>query len=194
MQGNTKPQGIRHDITKRNPDQVAAHKIVTSPQFKFFLGYGGSGGGKSFFWMDVVVERAMIAANSRHAIFRLTRNSCEKTLFDKTLHEVLDKAWPGIKDQPGFNISQSTMTVDLPNGSKLFFDGGNDLHPGERIESQVGHVGRRVQRTLRDAGPLIEYSHDRRIDFVPRLFFVRRRGPLATGGPKRQWLTRFGKL
>ncbi len=123
MQGNTKPQGIRHDITKRNPDQVAAHKIVTSPQLKFFLGYGGSGGGKSFFWMDVIVERAMIAPNSRHAIFRLTRNSCEKTLFDKTLHEVLDKAWPGIKDQPGFNISQSTMTVDLPNGSKLFFDG-----------------------------------------------------------------------
>lgn len=123
MQGNSKPQGIRHDITKRNPDQVAAHKIVTSPQFKFFLGYGGSGGGKSFFWMDVIVERAMIAPNSRHAIFRLTRNSCEKTLFDKTLHEVLDKAWPGIKGQPGFNISQSTMTVDLPNGSKLFFDG-----------------------------------------------------------------------
>jgi phage terminase large subunit-like protein len=36
---------------------------------------------------------------------------------------VLDKAWPGLKDQPGFEISQSTMTVTLPNQSKIFFDG-----------------------------------------------------------------------
>lgn len=115
------PQGIRHDISKRNSDQVAAHRIVTSPEYKFYLGYGGSGGGKSFFWLDVIVERAVRAPGSRHAIFRLTRNSCEKTLFDKTLHEVLDKAWPGLKDQ--LNISQSTMTVEFPNGSKIFFDG-----------------------------------------------------------------------
>lgn len=119
----TKPKGIRHDISKRNPDQVKAHKIVTTPGFKFFLAYGGSGGGKSFFWIDVLLERANRAPGSRHAVFRLTRNSCEKTLFDKTLHEVLDKAWPGLKDQPGFEISQSTMTVTLPNGSKIFFDG-----------------------------------------------------------------------
>ncbi|UYY77505.1 phage terminase large subunit [Sphingomonas sp. R1] len=119
---STKPlQGIRHDISKRNPDQVRAHKIVTSPDYKFFLAYGGSGGGKSFYWMDVIIERANRAPNSRHAIFRLTRNSCEKTLFDKTLHEVLDKAWPGLKNQ--LQISQSTMTVTFANGSKLFFDG-----------------------------------------------------------------------
>jgi hypothetical protein len=121
MQGNKKPNGIRHDTSKRNADQVAAHKIATSPGFKFFLAYGGSGGGKSFFWLDFVFERAIRAPGSRHAIFRLTRNSCEKTLFDKTLHEVLDKAWPGLKDQ--CDISLSTMTVTLPNGSKLFFDG-----------------------------------------------------------------------
>lgn len=113
--------GIRHDTSKRNSDQIAAHKIVTSPQGKFFLAYGGSGGGKSFFWVDVTVERAQRAPGSRHAIFRLTRNSCEKTLFDKTLHEVLDKAWPGLKEQ--CIISQSTMTVEFPNGSKIFFDG-----------------------------------------------------------------------
>lgn len=117
------PQGIRHDISQRNPDQVSAHKIVTSPDYKFYLAYGGSGGGKSFFWLDVIVERSMRAPGSRHAVFRLTRNSCEKTLFDKTLHEVLDKAWLGLKDQPGFEIQQSTMTVTFPNGSKIFFDG-----------------------------------------------------------------------
>jgi hypothetical protein len=121
MQGNSKPQGIRHDISKRNSDQVAAHKIVTTPGNKFLLSYGGSGGGKSYFWLDVIFERANRAPGSRHAIFRLTRNSCEKTLFDKTLHEVLDKSWPGLKDQ--CDISLSTMTVTLPNGSKLFFDG-----------------------------------------------------------------------
>lgn len=114
-------QGIRHDTSRRNSDQVKAHAIVTSPDYKFFLAYGGSGGGKSFFWIDVLFERAMRAPGSRHAIFRLTRNSCEKTLFDKTLQEVFDKAWPGLKDQ--CDISLSTMTVTFPNGSKLFFDG-----------------------------------------------------------------------
>lgn len=118
-----KPNGIRHDISKRNPDQKKAHVLLSSAGYKFYLGYGGSGGGKSFFFLDVIFERAHRAPGSRHAVFRLTRNSCEKTLFDKTLHEVLDKAWPGLKDQKGFEISHSTMTVTLPNGSKIFFDG-----------------------------------------------------------------------
>ncbi len=117
------PQGIRQDKSKRNRDQVTAARHVTTKGNKFFLSYGGSGGGKSYFWMDIMIERAMLANNSRHAVFRLTRSSCEKTLFDKTLHEVLDKSWPGLKDQPDFEISLSTMTVTFPNGSKLFFDG-----------------------------------------------------------------------
>lgn len=121
MQGKSKLQGTRHDISKRNPDQIAAHKIASSPGYKFYLAYGGSGGGKSFFFLDVLIERAIRAPNSRPAIFRLTRNSCEKTPFEKTLHEVLDKAWPGLKDQ--CDISLSTITVTLPNGRKLFFDG-----------------------------------------------------------------------
>ncbi len=115
------PQGIRHLTEKRNSDQVKAHRLATTADYKFLLAYGGSGGGKSYFWLDVIIERANRAPNSRHAIFRLTRNSCEKTLFDKTLHEVLDKSWPGLKDQ--CEISLSTMTVTLPNGSKIFFDG-----------------------------------------------------------------------
>jgi hypothetical protein len=123
MESQKAARGIRHDTSKRNRDQKTAHKLATTAGLKFFLAYGGSGGGKSFFWLDVIIERAIRAPNSRHAIFRLTRNSCEKTLFDKTLHEVLEKAWPGLKDQPGFSISQSTMTVELPNGSKIFFDG-----------------------------------------------------------------------
>lgn len=36
----SKQQGIRHDTSKRNTDQVAAHKIITSPGYKFFLGSG----------------------------------------------------------------------------------------------------------------------------------------------------------
>lgn len=121
MNSKTKQQGIRHDTSKRNRDQIIAHKMVTTAGLKYFLFYGGSGGGKSFFVMDLIVERAMLAPGSRHAIFRLTRNSCEKTLFDKTLHEVLDKAWPGLKDQCEISLSQ--MTVTFPNGSKIFFDG-----------------------------------------------------------------------
>lgn len=98
-------------MNKRNSVQVKDHKLATTAGYKFLLDYGGSGGGKSYFWPDVILELANRAPSSRHAIFRLTPNTCEKTLFAKTLHEVLDKSWPGLKDQPGFEISLSTMTA-----------------------------------------------------------------------------------
>jgi phage terminase large subunit-like protein len=115
-----KKAGIRHTI-EYNEDQKVARSLATSGDNKFLLYYGSSGSGKSFFILDLLITRANRAPGSRHAIFRLTRNSCEKTLFDKTLHEVLDKAWPGLKAQ--CQISLSDMTVTFPNGSKLFFDG-----------------------------------------------------------------------
>lgn len=95
--------------------------LATNAANKFHLFYGPSGSGKSFFIMYLVLLRALRAPNSRHAIFRLTRNSCDTTLFSKTLHEVLDKAFPGLKAQ--CQISLSDLAIQLPNGSALFFNG-----------------------------------------------------------------------
>ena len=121
----TKPQGIRPNFEGFNDDQRAAYALATSNNHKFHLFYGGAGSGKSWLIMFIVLLRALRAPDSRHAIFRLTRASCEQTLFDKTLIEVLQVGFPGLYAQlvaaKAFNYTD--MTVTLPNGSKLFFNG-----------------------------------------------------------------------
>jgi len=112
--------GIKPQL-QLNRDQQAAYGFAQDDYHKFHLFYGGGGSGKSFFIMSVILLRAMAAPGSRHGIFRLTRNSCEKTLFDKTLREVMSKVFPGLWDR--CQVSLSDLSLQLPNGSWLFFDG-----------------------------------------------------------------------
>lgn len=134
----TKPQTGRRtplDITK-NPHQHEGYRLLQSYSSKYNLLYGPSGSAKSFTTMLVVFMRAMAAPGSRHMIFRDTRANCEQTLFDKTLHEVLDKAFPGMKHEPGFKIGLSDMSVTLPpvNGvSSVIFFNGLDENRGDKV-------------------------------------------------------------
>lgn len=117
--------GIRVNYEQFNEDQWTAFRLASSNNHKFHLFYGGAGSGKSWLIMFIVLLRALRAPNSRHAVFRLTRASCEKTLFDKTLLEVLDSGFPGLLPQlyekKAFNYTDMSLT--LPNGSMIFFDG-----------------------------------------------------------------------
>ncbi|WP_242152576.1 phage terminase large subunit [Sphingomonas sp. BAUL-RG-20F-R05-02] len=106
-----------------NKDQRAAYALATTAAHKYLLFYGPSRSGKSFLILFILILRALRAPGSRHAVFRGARNACETTLFKLTLHQVLDKCFPGIKNQPGFDIALSTMTVTFPNGSIITFDG-----------------------------------------------------------------------
>lgn len=115
-----KAQGRKPNLVL-NSDQKAAYSFAQDDYHKFHLFYGGGGSGKSFFIMSVIILRAMAAPGSRHGIFRLTRNSCEKTLFDKTLREVMAKVFPGLWDR--CKVSLSDMSVELPNGAVIYFDG-----------------------------------------------------------------------
>ena len=121
----TKPKGIIPNFDGFNEDQRAAFALATSNDNKFHLFYGGAGSGKSWLIQFIILLRALRAPDSRHAIFRLTRASCEQTLFDKTLIEVLHVGFPGLYAQlvatKAFNYTD--MTVTLPNGSKLFYNG-----------------------------------------------------------------------
>lgn len=119
------------DITK-NPHQFAGYNLLQSDKSKYNLLYGPSGSAKSFTTLLTVVLRGMAAPESRHMVFRDTRQNCEQTLFDKTLHEVLDKVFPGIKLDPKFNISLSDLSVTLPNGSMIFFN-GLDENRGDKV-------------------------------------------------------------
>lgn len=108
---------------KFNEDQKVAYALATNAAYKYLLFYGPSRSGKSFLILYILILRALRAPGSRHAVFRGARNACETTLFKLTLHQVLDKCFPGLKTQRGFDIAVSTMTVTFPNGSVLMFDG-----------------------------------------------------------------------
>lgn len=108
-----------------NTDQKAAYGVAQDNTHKFHLFYGGGGSGKSFFIMSVIILRAIAAPGSRHGIFRLTRASCEKTLFDKTLREVMHKVFPGLWGKCQVSLSDMSVTFPAQNGmqSVIYFDG-----------------------------------------------------------------------
>lgn len=131
MEKTTKGRRAQIDIAK-NPHQYAGYQLLQSYDNKYCLLYGPSGSAKSFTTLLVIYLRAMAAPGSRHMVFRDTRQNCEQTLFDKTLHEVLDKVFPGAKQQKGFSISLSDLSVTLPNGSMIFFN-GLDENRGDKV-------------------------------------------------------------
>lgn len=108
-----------------NEDQKVAYFQALDPELKYHLFYGGAGSGKSWLIMLIVILRALGAPNSRHAVFRLTRNSCEQTLFNKTFFEVMAVVFPAMlkRLQDEKLITYSDMTVTFHNGSQIFFNG-----------------------------------------------------------------------
>ena len=151
-------QGVR-PVIDFNEDQKAAYRLATSPDYKYHLFYGGGGSGKSYLILTIIILRALIAPGSRHGIFRLTRNSCDTTLFSKTLYEVFDSILPGYLQRSDVDVSVSDLTVTLHNGSLLHFDGldenrlkkidGNEFQTvwlNECNEFSYSHVSRLVGR------------------------------------------------
>ncbi len=151
-------QGVRPNLDF-NIDQQEAYKLATSPDFKFHLFYGGGGSGKSFLILSIIILRALAAEKSRHGIFRLTRSSCDTTLFSKTLFEVFDVVLPGYLQRSDVDVSLSDMAVTLHNGSLIMFDGldenrlkkidGNEYQTvwlNECNEFTYAHVSRLVGR------------------------------------------------
>ncbi|WP_188064131.1 phage terminase large subunit [Sphingobium sp. KCTC 72723] len=107
-----------------NCDQLALLRKINTPAYDYVLGYGGGGSGKSLVIQLAIINRAMNAAGSRHGIYRDTRNNCQQTLFDKTLKEVLDLAYPGLEAK--LKINASELTVTFPNGSVMLYNGLDD--------------------------------------------------------------------
>lgn len=160
-----------------NPCQSAFWNLAAQDQHKFLLAYGGGGSGKSYLILLMFMLTAMAVPKTRFGIFRLTRASCQETLFDKTLGEVFDTAFPGMaQDEEKVKISQSTMEVEFANGSLIMFDGldenrlkkidGNAYNYvwlNECNEFSYAHVSRLIGRLAAQA-VVLEVQIDRAFD------------------------------
>lgn len=120
--------------------QKEAQALANSPASNILF-RGGSGSGKTFLIIYLIITRALSAPNSRHAIFRHTQTSCRSTLFELTFKEVIRAMFPNepsiFDDNFGLmKINKTEMTVTFFNGSVLLFGGLDDTNRIEKILGQ----------------------------------------------------------
>lgn len=89
---------------------------------KFFLVYGGSRSGKTFFIIYAIITRMLKAPGSRHAVFRADGVDAKQSVGNETIPAVLALAFPGLAlkwhDKDGY--------YEAPNGSQLWLAGLKD--------------------------------------------------------------------
>lgn len=92
---------------------------------------GGSRSGKTFILVRAIIQRAINAPASRHAIFRFRFNHAKTSVWADTLPKVLKLCFPVLRCR----FDKTDFYVELPNGSQVWIAGLDDK---ERVEKILG--------------------------------------------------------
>jgi phage terminase large subunit-like protein len=112
------------------PRQREANRLLRSPARSIML-RGGSRSGKTFLLCRAIVQRAINAPGSRHAIFRFRFNHAKTSIWADTLPKVLKLCFPSLR----VRFDKTDFYVELPNGSQIWIAGLDDK---ERVEKILG--------------------------------------------------------
>lgn len=112
------------------PKQREANRLLASPARNIML-RGGSRSGKTFLLVRAIVQRAINAPGSRHAIFRFRFNHAKTSIWSDTLPKVLKLCFPTLR----VRFDKTDFFVELPNGSQIWIGGLDDK---ERVEKILG--------------------------------------------------------
>jgi phage terminase large subunit-like protein len=94
---------------------------------------GGSRSGKTFLTVRKIVQRALKAPGSRHAILRFRLGHVKQSVMMDTFPTVMSKCFPGIE----YDLNRSDlMFATLPGGSEIWFGGLDDK---QRVEKILGN-------------------------------------------------------
>lgn len=129
---NSEP-GIGHNgppIAKLTEKQREANRLLASPARNIML-RGGSRSGKTFLLVRAIIQRAINAPGSRHAIFRFRFNHAKTSIWADTLPKVLKLCFPTLR----VRFDKTDFYVELPNGSQIWIAGLDDK---ERVEKVLG--------------------------------------------------------
>lgn len=110
--------------------QREANRLLAGPARNVML-RGGSRSGKTFILIRAIVQRAVNAPGSRHAIFRFRFNHAKTSVWSDTLPKVLKLCFPALR----VRFDKTDFYVDLPNGSQIWIAGLDDK---ERVEKILG--------------------------------------------------------
>lgn len=131
---NSEP-GIGHNggqpIAKLTGKQREANRLLAGPARNIML-RGGSRSGKTFLLVRAIVQRAINAPGSRHAIFRFRFNHAKTSIWADTLPKVLKLCFPSLR----VRFDRTDFYVELPNGSQIWIAGLDDKDRVEKILGQ----------------------------------------------------------
>jgi phage terminase large subunit-like protein len=91
--------------------------------------YGGSRSTKTFTILRTIVNRALAAKGSRHAVLRFRFNHVKASVVYDTFPKVMELCFPQIT----YKIDKSDWFATLPNGSEIWFGGLDDKERSEKI-------------------------------------------------------------
>ncbi|WP_051539461.1 phage terminase large subunit [Sulfitobacter sp. 20_GPM-1509m] len=98
---------------------------------KYFLVYGGSRSGKTFFIIYAIITRMLKAPGSRHVVFRQDGVDAKQSIGNETVPAVLSLAYPGLE----LRWREKDGYFEAPNGSQLWLAGLKDK---ERLDKVLG--------------------------------------------------------
>lgn len=127
------PWGKYHMAFKEfSPKQKLAKKLLGGDRRHILL-RGGSRSGKTYILCWAMIQRAISASNSNHAVFRRYAVSARASLWKGTLRQVLQDCFPHLLETTKFNETEMTMTFS--NGATISVMGLDDA---SRVQKVLG--------------------------------------------------------
>lgn len=114
--------------------QQEAQELLNGPATHIMLA-GGSRSGKTVLIVRKIIQRALKAPGSRHAILRFRFGHCKQSIVHGTYPTVRRMCFPQIPYSPT-EINHSDWFATLPGGSEIWFGGLDDK---ERVEKILGN-------------------------------------------------------
>ncbi len=108
--------------------QEAARKVLAGNARHILLA-GGSRSGKTFLLVKSMIERALKAPASRHAILRYRFSHVHQSIVLDTWPTVMSVAFPGLS----CHMDKTSFFAQFDNGSRIFFGGLDDKERTEKI-------------------------------------------------------------
>lgn len=108
--------------------QQAAQELLNGPAKHVMLA-GGSRSGKTFLTVRKIIQRALKAPGSRHAILRFRLGHVKQSIMYDTLPTVMAKCFAGTS----IDLNKSDMFATLPGGSEIWMGGLDDKERTEKI-------------------------------------------------------------
>ena len=117
-------------VVTLTPKQREANRLLAGSARNIML-RGGSRSGKTFILVRAIIQRALNAPNSRHAIFRFRFNHAKTSVWADTIPKVLKLCFPDLR----VRFDKTDFYVEFPSGSQIWIAGLDDK---ERVEKVLG--------------------------------------------------------